>query len=294
MRSVDATDVKCDVASERKAVIESLMLLLFIAVPGAKVCVLIAILVSPRGGRTHIRIPDPTVPVEAMWGFVQNVSKAIARGFRFTFGLLAEVAGSLHERRVARRAERIAAYIAQGIEPGQWAWLKALSDLTQALILGTVLGVLASTILIIVVRQMVQSRFSGRHVANGDRQGPKRNGRGLDGVRPTLLLVITTLPPCTSRRPGYPGVAAGVWPGSAVPISMRSLGTDQSLGKFPPSSRLSRTHEKVAVVTLSAIIQAPSRKHIVNHCIWQYSAADRFMRICRAPEHNSMWTFNIR
>jgi hypothetical protein len=112
-------DVKCDVASERKAVIENLMLLLFIAAPGAKVCVLIAILVTPRGGRTNIRIPDLIVPVEAMWGFVQNVSKAIARGLRFTFGLLAEVAGSLHERRVARRAERIAAYIAQAIETGQ-------------------------------------------------------------------------------------------------------------------------------------------------------------------------------
>ncbi len=200
-------DVKCDVASGRKAVIESLMLLLFIAVPVAKVCVLIAVLVSPRGGRTHIRIPDPTVPAEAMWGFVQNASKAIARGFRFTFGPLAEVAGLLHERRVAQRAERIAAYIAQGIEPGQWAWFKALSDLTQALILGTVLGVLVWTILIIVVRQMVQQGFSGRHVANGDRQGTKGNGRGLYRAA-ALLLVIRTLPPCTSRRPGYPGVAA--------------------------------------------------------------------------------------
>ena len=42
---------------------------------------------------------------------------------------------------------------------------------------------------------------------------------------------------------------------------------------------ISRRHEEVAIVTLAPIIQAPSRKHIVNHCIWQYSATDRFMRI---------------
>ena len=29
-----------------------------------------------------------------------------------------------------------------------------------------------------------------------------------------------------------------MWPGSAVPVSMRSLGTDRSLGKFPPARRL--------------------------------------------------------
>ena len=67
--------------------------------------------------------------------------------------------------------------------------------------------------------------------------------------------------------------------------------------KAPPRAcrqPISRRHEKVAVVTLDAIIQAPSRKYILNHYIWQCSATDRFMRISRAPEHNSMWTFNIR
>ncbi len=57
---------------------------------------------------------------------------------------------------------------------------------------------------------------------------------------------------------------------------------------------INQTQKNVAVVSLAAIIQAPSRKHIVSHYIWQYSATDRFMRICRASEHNSMWTFNIR
>ena len=55
-----------------------------------------------------------------------------------------------------------------------------------------------------------------------------------------------------------PRLARLVWPGSAVTVSMRSLGTDQSLDKFPPAGDLSRRHEKVAVVTLAPIIQAPA------------------------------------
>ena len=78
--------------------------------------------------------------------------------------------------------------------------------------------------------------------------------------------------------------------GLILPVSSTPL----SSGNFRPAGHLSRRHEKVAVVTLAPIIQAPSRKHMVNHCIWQYSATDRFMRISRVPEHNSMWTFNIR
>ena len=45
---------------------------------------------------------------------------------------------------------------------------------------------------------------------------------------------------------------------------------------------------------LAPIIQAPSRKHVLNHYIWKYSAAGRFVRNSQAPEHNSMWIFNIR
>ncbi len=43
-----------------------------------------------------------------------------------------------------------------------------------------------------------------------------------------------------SRRPGQrPSLAIGiVWRGSIVPVSMRSLGADRSLGKFPPAGRL--------------------------------------------------------
>ncbi len=83
-------------------------------------------------------------------------------------------------------------------------------------------------------------------------------------------------------------------PRSRVGLVLPVSSTPLSLGNFRPAGHLSRGHEKVAVVTLAPIIQAPSRKHIVNHCIWQYSATDRFMRISRTPEHNSMWTFNIR
>ena len=83
-------------------------------------------------------------------------------------------------------------------------------------------------------------------------------------------------------------------PRSRVGLILPVSSTPLSLGNFRPAGHLSRRHEKVTVVTLAPIIQAPSRKHIVNHWIWQYSAADRFMRISRAPEHNSMWTFNIR
>jgi hypothetical protein len=44
-----------------------------------------------------------------------------------------------------------------------------------------------------------------------------------------------------------------------------------------------------------SIIEAPSRKHILKNDIWQYFAADRFMRIIQAPKrnsklHNEMWT----
>ncbi len=82
-----------------------------------------------------------------------------------------------------------------------------------------------------------------------------------------------------------PGALGLILPVSSTPLF---------LGNFRPAGRLSRRREKVAVVTLAPIIQAPSRKRIVNHYIWQCSATDRFMRISLAPEYNSMWTFNIR
>ena len=140
--------------------------------------------------------------------------------------------------------------------------------------------------------QMVQSRFPAVTSLMATERAQKKRP-GLDGVGHVCWLSGRCR---LAHLDGWDILDSrqGVWPGSAVPVSMRSLGTDQSLGKFPPAGRLSRTHEKVAVVTLAPIIQAPSRKHIVNHRIWQYSATDRFMRISRAPEHNSMWTFNIR
>jgi hypothetical protein len=55
-----------------------------------------------------------------------------------------------------RRAERDEAYRSRGIEPGRLAWFKSLSDLTQALILGSVFSVLGATILITIVRRMAR------------------------------------------------------------------------------------------------------------------------------------------
>ena len=45
---------------------------------------------------------------------------------------------------------------------------------------------------------------------------------------------------------------------------------------------------------LAPIIQAPNRKHILNHYIWQYSAAGHFVRNSQAPDRNLVSIFNIR
>ncbi len=77
-------------------------------------------------------------------------------------------------------------------------------------------------------------------------------------------------------------------PRSRVGLILPVSSTPLSLGNVRPAGHLSRRHEKVAVVTLAAIIQAPSRKYVLNHYIWQCSATGRFMRISPAPKHNSM------
>jgi hypothetical protein len=139
-------DAHCDVALERMAAIESLIVFLFFAVPEAKNCILIAMLVSPHGGRTRIEIPNLVAPLEAFWDVGQTALKAIGQAAQFTFGLLAEIAGALHEQRGVRRAERIGAYKACGIEPGPWAWFKALSDLAQALVPGIAFSILLGVV----------------------------------------------------------------------------------------------------------------------------------------------------
>ena len=54
--------------------------------------------------------------------------------------------------------------------------------------------------------------------------------------------------------------------------------------QVPACGVTSRRHGKVAVVTLDPIMQCLAVTRIVNHCIWQCSATDCFMRISRAAE----------
>jgi hypothetical protein len=60
------------------------------------------------------------------------------------------------ERRAERRAARDRAYRSKGIEPGPFAWYKAMPDLAQALILGLAFTVPAVIILIVIVRVLGQ------------------------------------------------------------------------------------------------------------------------------------------
>ncbi len=58
------------------------------------------------------------------------------------------------ERQAEFRAERDEQYRAMGIEPGPFAWFKALPALAQAIILGTVISVPAGLILILALRAL--------------------------------------------------------------------------------------------------------------------------------------------
>lgn len=60
------------------------------------------------------------------------------------------------EMATARRAEKEAAYRAKGIEPGPFAWFRALPDVTQSILLGLAVAIPAVAILIIVLQMFVR------------------------------------------------------------------------------------------------------------------------------------------
>jgi hypothetical protein len=65
-----------------------------------------------------------------------------------------EEAESLARRqadRAARKLERDEAYRARGVEPGRFAWYRALSDLGQALVLGGALGGVVLVVFVVVL-----------------------------------------------------------------------------------------------------------------------------------------------
>jgi hypothetical protein len=64
------------------------------------------------------------------------------------------------EEAAAVRAERDKEYRANGIEPGRWAWYKALPELTQAILV--VLAIAASAAIVVATLFLVFSWFSGR------------------------------------------------------------------------------------------------------------------------------------
>jgi hypothetical protein len=70
------------------------------------------------------------------------------------------IAAEKAERHSQRRAERDKAYRALGIEPGPWAWYKALSEVKQAIVLGLAFAVPAGVILIIIFLALLP--FGGR------------------------------------------------------------------------------------------------------------------------------------
>ena len=55
-----------------------------------------------------------------------------------------------------------------------------------------------------------------------------------------------------------------VWRGSVVPVSMRSLGTDRSLGKFPPAGRLNIHSRQANNGHCGAEVSRPPRRQ-ANH-----------------------------
>jgi hypothetical protein len=67
---------------------------------------------------------------------------------------------AVREWHTARRMERDKAYRAIGIEPGPWAWYRALSDVQQAVVLGLAFGLPAGVILVIIV--LVPKVLGGR------------------------------------------------------------------------------------------------------------------------------------
>lgn len=56
--------------------------------------------------------------------------------------------------KAAERIRRDEAYRTKGIEPGPWAWFKALPDLVQVMIMGLVFAVPGVAIIVLIARNL--------------------------------------------------------------------------------------------------------------------------------------------
>jgi hypothetical protein len=97
-------------------------------------------------------IPDPTEEARK----ARERSEQIANAEEEAANQRAELRRSQRrEMASARRAENEAAYRAKGIEPGPFAWFRALPDVTQSVLLGLAVAIPAVAILIVVLRMLV-------------------------------------------------------------------------------------------------------------------------------------------
>jgi hypothetical protein len=98
-------------------------------------------------------IPDPAEEARK----ARDLSAQLAKEKQEAANQQAELLRSQDaEMKSARRAEKEAAYRAKGIEPGPFAWFRALHDVTQSVLLGLAIAILALAILIFVLWMLVR------------------------------------------------------------------------------------------------------------------------------------------
>jgi hypothetical protein len=138
--------------------------LLIFGVPVAKVVVGILILLDPKGGRSRLEDLLPRLPARHRAEQYVFQKEEAARRARWEAERVARRAqreacrrarrAQRESERAARRALREAAYRARGIEPGHWAWFKALPDVSQAILMGLAFAVPAGVGLVFFFQTM--------------------------------------------------------------------------------------------------------------------------------------------